>query len=191
MLASFPLFSNFIVKDSTFWFCALSGSGLFIVQFLLDLVGGASHHDLDDGGGEISPGKFHWLTKQALTGFLMMFGWVGLTCRKEFDLPGVTSVLLALAGGIVAIFCTGLIFKGAKSLRSSGTVFRIEDSIGKEATVYQRIPKNGVGKISVSVHNFTHEIEAISHNCEELASFTTVKIIKKADEKTVFVTPIK
>lgn len=52
----------------------------------------------------------------------------------------------------------------------------------------QRIPKGGVGKISVSLYNFTHEIDAIAHNSGELSSFTRVKIIEKKDNNTVVVT---
>jgi hypothetical protein len=94
-------------------------------------------------------------------------------------------------GGLITLLITGLIFRGAKKLHSSGTVFRIEDAIGKEAMVYQRIPKDGAGKISISLHNFTHEIDAVSSLQEELLSFTSVRIIEKVDEKTVRVTPIK
>jgi hypothetical protein len=121
----------------------------------------------------------------------MMFGCVGLTSRNEFGLSGLSSMTISFAGGLLAIFITGLIFRGANRLRSSGTVFRIEDTIGKEATIYQRIPKNGVGKISVSLNNFTHEIDARSNYTEDLPSFTSVQIIKKADDNTVLVIPIK
>jgi hypothetical protein len=178
-------------NDSIFWFCALLGSGLFIIQFSLNLFGGDSHDDIDDGAGEIDSGKFKWLSKQGLTGFLMMFGFVGLTCRNEFELSGLSSIMISFAGGLTAIFITGLIFRGASKLRSSGTVFRIEDTIGKEATIYQRIPKNGIGKISVSLNNFTHEIDAMTNYTEDLPSFTHVQIIKKADDNTVLVIPIK
>lgn len=182
--------NDLIQKDPVFWFCALSGSGLFVIQFLLTFFGGHSH-DIDDGSGEIDTGKFKWLSKQALTGFLMMFGWVGLTCRKEFDFSVVAASMAALAGGSLSAFVTAFIFKSAKKLHSSGTVFRIEDAIGHQAMVYQRIPKEGIGKISLSLHDLTYEIDAISHHGEELSSFTQVQIIKKADEKTVIVVPSK
>lgn len=175
-------FNNFISNDYLFWSCALLGSGLFIIQFLLNFLG-------SDGQDEFGLVQFKWLSKQALTGFLVMFGWIGLTCRKEFDLSGLSSIAIALLGGIVAFLMIGLIFKGALKLRSSGTVFRIEDIIGKEATIYQRIPKNGIGKISVMHDNFTYEVDAKAN--EDLASFTLVHIIKKENANTVLVVPIK
>jgi hypothetical protein len=190
MLEKFYIINDLIHKDSVFWICALSGSGLFIFQLILNFLGG-DQDSIDDGGGEQDAGNFKWLSKQALIGFLMIFGWTGLTCRKEFDLSILASVTVSLIGGLITIGITGLIFKGAKKLRSSGTVFRIEDTIGKEATIYQRIPKGGIGKISLSLYNFTYEIDAISPHPDELLSFTSVQIIKKADENTVVVIPTK
>lgn len=179
------------IKDFLLWFCALAGTGMFIIQFCLNLFSLDGNDSLDDPGGETDAGTFKWLSKHAVTAFLMMFGWTGLTCVKQFELPATATVLFSLAAGSISIFITGFIFKMARKMRSSGTVFRIEDAIGKEATIYQRIPKDGVGKISVSIHQLTHEIDAVSSHHEELPSFTSVQIIKKADEKTVVVSPIK
>jgi hypothetical protein len=133
-------------------------------------------------------GKFKFLSKQAMTGFMMMFGWVGLTCQKEFSLSGFNTVWIAVAFGILTMILTGFLFQGAKKLRSSGTVFKLEDAVGLEALIYQRILKDGVGKVTVTMHQFTYEIDAIAH--EDLPSFTKVRIVKKVDEKTVLVAPI-
>ncbi|NGX38350.1 MAG: hypothetical protein K1000chlam2_01523 [Chlamydiae bacterium] len=179
------MLGNIVVKDSFFWFCALSGTGLFIILFISFLVGAGNDGDADDHDGE-----FRWLSKQAFTGFLMMFGWVGLTCRNQFGLGGIGTSIFSLAAGFVSMFVTGLIFKGALKLKSTGTVFRIEDAIGKQATVYQEISPNGIGKISVILNDLTHEIDAVTSHPEVLQSFTEVQIINQADDKTVVVVPI-
>lgn len=173
-------------KDHLFWFCALSGSGLFLIQLVLYFMG-ADAEDADEGSSQ----NFKWLSKQAITGFLMMFGWVGLACKKELGYSPPTATLMAIAAGAVAMIISGAIFNLSRKLRSTGTVFRLDEAIGKEASVYQRIPKGGAGKISISLQDITHEIDAISLNGEEVGSFTQVQIIKKADEKTLVVTPIK
>jgi hypothetical protein len=148
-------------------------------------------HDVVDDHGHFDAQNFKWLTKQTVTGFLMFFGWVGLTCKKEFALSPTYSAVFAVVGGLIAVVVTAFIFKMAKKLRSSGAVFRIEDAIGKDAFVYQRIPKNGIGKISISLHNHTHEIDAMSMTHEEISSFTQVQIVKKMDDKIVIVAPHK
>lgn len=170
-------------QDPLFWFCALAGSGMFLLQLILTFLG-ADHEDMDSTGLKL-------LSKQTLSGFLMMFGWVGLTCKKEFYASELTAGLFACSAGIAAMFISAYLFKFSKKLCSSGTIFKIEELIGKEAIVYNRIPLGGIGKISVSLNEFTHEIEAISTAQEDLASFTSVQIIDKVDEKTVKVVPIK
>jgi hypothetical protein len=169
-----------IYKDSVFVIFAYLGSFLFAVQFLLSLFG-------VEGSEEAGGGDFKWLSKQALSGFAMMFGWIGLTCIREFNLGPAASALIAVAGGLIAFFVTGLLFRGAKGLRSAGSVFKIEDTLGKEATVYHRIRKESPGKITISVHDLTHEIDAISPGDEELPSFCIVRVIGIQDDKTVIV----
>jgi hypothetical protein len=181
---------NIFSKDTFFWFFALAGSGMFAIQFLLTLFGLTDHHDhdiADDVHGHADTHGFKWITKQTLTGFMMFFGWVGLTCRKEFFFSNIASAAWGCAGGLIAVFVTALIFKMAKKLHSRGTVFKIEDAVGKEAVVYQRIPKKGSGKISLSLHHQTYEIDAVSAAQEEIASFSQVHIIKKEDDRTVSV----
>ena len=178
-----------MIESSIFWISALVGTGLLLIQFLLSLIG-ADHHD-DIGGGEIDEGNFKWISKQAIAGFMMMFGWVGLSCIKEFALSRITTTLIAMTAGFISFFITGLLFRIARKLHSTGTVFSIDEAIGKEAEIYQQIPKGGSGKVTVSIQNFTHEIDAISLTKEGLDSFTKVQIIKKANNHTVVVAPLK
>jgi len=174
-------------QDSLFWFCAIAGSGLFAIQFLLSLVGGSEGDDTGESGA-MDAAKIKWLSKHALTGFLMMFGLTGLACKKEFELPLPLTIVLSVLAGLATVAVTGFIFKGARRLHSTGTVFDLEKSIGKEAIVYQRIPKQGTGKISVSIDRVVHEIDAVALNGEEIDSFHSVLISKKIDDKTLAVT---
>ena len=180
---------SLINLDTLFWFCALAGSGMFIIQILLSLLGSDHHEDLD--GGDTESIKIKWLSKQALSGFFMVFGWLALACHHELGLRLPFSLAIALAAGVLTILITGFIFKFAKLLRSPGTVFNLDDAIGKEAIVYQSIKKNRKGKISLSLNDMTHEIDAVSLTEEDLSSFISVRIVKKADDKTVAVVPVK
>lgn len=190
MLEYFEKLTNLFNIDLLFWFCALSGSGLFIIQFLLTLLGAGENDDWDDSSN-IDSLKVRWLSKQAIAGFLMMFGWSALTCMHEFNLQGAAAVAIAFAVGVITAIISGFIFKMAKKLRSSGSVFSLEDAIGKEAIVYQRIPKDGVGKVTISLNDLTHEIDAMTLGEEEISSFIPVQIIKIADDKTVIVVPMQ
>lgn len=190
-------FSELIKSGSIFWFCALTGSGMFFIQFIMNIFGLSDQDSFDAGDAAASNNvddvdssdvrKFKWFSMQAITGFLMMFGWTAITCQSEFGLQDITTVGISIAAGLFAALIIHSIFKLAKKLQSSGSTYRIEEAIGKEAYVYQSIPKNGTGKISISLQQFTHEIDAISQNSEELSSFTRVKIIEKKDDNTVVV----
>lgn len=173
--------------DPFLWFCALAGSGMFIIQFLLILIGVTDHNEILESSSPADAGNFKWLSKQALTGCLMMFGWTALTCKKQFALNDILSLSIALVAAFIAVWLTGYMFKMAKMLHSPGNVFNIEDFLGKDATVYQRIPREGVGKISVSLYNFTHEIDAITEDDQEIPSFTHVEILRKVNNNTVLV----
>lgn len=181
------ILKNLINYEAILWFCALVGSGMILIQFLLNLFGLTEEH-VDEIA--IDALKFKWLSRQAISGFLMMFGWTGLACQHEFNLSLMPSLLIAFVAGVLTIIITSSIFKMAKKLHSPGSIFNIEEAIGKEAFVYQRIPKEGRGKITISLQNFTHEIDAVSLHQEELSSFTRVQIIKKLNNHTVVVTTI-
>ncbi|MBS0628723.1 MAG: hypothetical protein JSS30_00690 [Verrucomicrobia bacterium] len=194
-------FRDLIELGSFFWFCALAGSGMFLIQFIINIFGitdnnsfGSSEvladHGLDSGNNLADIRKFKWLSLQAITGFLMMFGWTAITCQKEFELQIIATIGISVAAGIFAALVIRSIFKLAKMLSSSGSIYKIEDAIGKEAYVYQQIPKGGMGKISISLNHLTHEIDAISNHPEDLHSFMRVKVIEKRDCSTVVVTPL-
>lgn len=174
---------DFIQNDLLFWTAALGGSILFFLQLIISLIG------FDDEGLDSSDHDFKWLSKQSITGFIMMFGWAGLTCSQEFGMSKLMSVVIGAIAGLATFFITGLIFRLARKLSSPGTPFRIEESLGKEATVYLRIPPNGTGKISITLQDHLHEIDAITTSPDEIPSFTSVEIVSIKDPQTVTVIP--
>lgn len=185
--------NDLFISGSIFWFCALTGTGMFFIQLLFNLFAGADLDNLDLGetlegaSDSIDARNFKWFSLQGITGFLMMFGWTAITCQLQFGLSHLPAIALSLCSGILAAYVILSLIKFAKILQSRGNSFKIEDAIGKEAYVYQTIPIDGVGKISLSLHNFTYEINAVSIGLEVLPSFTNVKIIEKKDDNTVIV----
>lgn len=202
MLYYIDYFNSLSNLEILFWFCALVGTGMLFFQLLLNIIGVVDIDGFDANDGTVADNshdpnrnssdvrRFKWLSVQAITGFLMMFGWTSITCQKEFGLQNTTAIGISIVVGVLSAVISGSIFKFTKKLQSSGSVYRIEDAIGKEAFVYHRIPKGGMGKISISLHHFTHEIDAVTYHTEELPSFTPVKIIEKKDDNTVVVTPL-
>ncbi|CRX37912.1 hypothetical protein [Estrella lausannensis] len=170
--------------DTLFLVAAFIGTGLFFIQLLFNAFGGGHS---DDSNGEFDTLQFKWLSKQAVTGFLMMFGWMGLTATHEFEFSLPSALGIALSGGALLLIITGSLFKGASKLHSPGSQFRIEDTLGKKGLLYQRIKDGNSGKVTVILNQMTYEIDALSETGEDIPSFTPVKITKINDDKTVVV----
>ncbi len=180
---------EFFNQDTFYWFCALLGTGMLFIQMMLNWFG-IGEGESTDASLSDDAGQIKWISKQGIAGFLMMFGWTALTCQYEFGIEGILKIALAVGAGALHIVVTAKILNAAKKLHSSGTVFKIEDVIGLEASVYQRITADGIGKVTLSIDNFTREIDALSYDKVEIGSFTQVKIVKKFDNNTVLVVSI-
>jgi membrane protein implicated in regulation of membrane protease activity len=85
---------------------------------------------------------------------------------------------------------TAYLFKLARKLVSKGSVFSVDQVVGKRGTVYQRISADGRGKINVELNDSTREIEAIAEDKQDIDSFQTVEVVRVVDQRTVAVKKI-
>ena len=158
------------------------------------MIVGADFEDGEMGGDDWSDStdaSFEFLSIHTITAFVMMFGWSGLTCYLQFQMGANQSLIIAFIVGLVAMLITADLFVQAKKLVSRGADFKISDLVGMNAQVYQTIPVEGVGKITVSMAGkMTREVDAISADKVNLKSFQTVKIVEVIDANTVSVRKI-
>lgn len=184
-------------SDLIFWSAAIFGSVLFLLRLCTAIFGGFGeefdHHDdgdIADGDTHHQFGLFKLFTMHTVSGFFMMFGWVGLACIKQFHCSQWYALLWASAAGLITMIMTALIFKWSRLLVSSGECFDIEQTIDMVALVYQRIPNQGQGKIQLVVGGVTREILAQSQNGSSIESFSYVKVVSSVDHETVSVEKI-
>lgn len=184
--------------EYVFWFCALAGTVVFLARVGLMLMGIA---DMDGGDGldsaqamghahlaSHSDSLFEILSVNSVTAFFMMFGWTGLACYAQFSLGAVLSIMGALTAGVLCMLMTAYLFRWARKLASAGGAFDIHKTIGCQAQVYQRIPADGRGKITIDMpDSMTHEVDAIAEDGKEIDSFKTVQVIRVVDQHTVAV----
>ena len=141
--------------------------------------------DLDTGPHTDADVSFKLLSFQGLVTFCLMFGLVGLAATK--DQWGVyPAFAAAVAAGLLSVWLIGRVFRLATSLQSSGTQ-QIGDLTGQSATVYTRIPGDGIGKINVTVNNRMVELLAKSADGSEIATGEFVKITEMQGSGTVLV----
>ncbi|PIP81685.1 MAG: hypothetical protein CO113_09890 [Elusimicrobia bacterium CG_4_9_14_3_um_filter_62_55] len=198
-----------------YWGFAVFGTLFFFLRIAAMALGGFGSEDFDDGGhadadvdfddgadgeaieaelvedgehhGHASDAAFKLLSVHTATGFCMMFGWMGLAAYKQFGLGAPLSFLTALGAGFLTMYATAWLFKLASHMTSPGASFSAKDLVGKEATVYLRIPDNGRGKIQIGVEGITRFIEAVSDDGAEIDSFQVVQVTRAMDASTVAV----
>lgn len=179
--------------EAAFWVCATVGTTLFVLKSLLMIVGGLDGHvdtDAGDVGHEGADGSdvaFKLLSINSITGFFMMFGWVGLAAYKQMSMNGLISLLLGAFAGLVMMLLTARLFQSARLFTSSGSRFVITNAIGQIGSVYEEIQAGGSGKIQITVDHVTREIDAVSADGSAIASFKTIEVIEVVNPTTVSV----
>jgi len=180
--------------EMVFWWCALVGTIFFVVRLIILVLTGGMDMDMDlhPGSGDVGhpDSSFEVISLNTITAFVMMFGWIGLACLKQFNMEATAAVAGATGAGLLCMLTTAYFFKQAKKMASGGSAFCLDKTVGKKATVYQRIPEHGRGKITLSVGDMTHEIEAVSAEQKDIASFVTVEVVRVVDQRTVAVKQI-
>ncbi|MBI4396591.1 MAG: hypothetical protein HY548_05815 [Elusimicrobia bacterium] len=194
------VFQNITGTETVFWVFAFVGTLFFLLRVAAMVVGGFGEDVHADAGGaeaghssslEASNAAFKLLSINSLTGFFMMFGWAGLSAYKQFHLGPIASFLAAFGAGLGAMVATAYLFKIFVRLNSPGDVYSVNLALGMNATVYQRIPANGRGRIQVIVGGVTRYIDAVSEEPGEIASFVDVSVVRVVDPRTVAVREAK
>jgi len=183
-----------------FFYSALIGGVLLVVQILLLVVGidhgadvdvdvdvdvgdvGDVAHGLDTHMGDVdghdsSGAFFKVLSFKTAVAFLTFFGLTGLLGMRAPLPPGMT-VVLAVAAGSLAFYFVAYLMSALAKLQSSGNI-KLENAVGSTGRVYLRIPGKGTGfgKVTVKVQGRVIEVKARTQG-EELATGTEVKMLR-------------
>jgi len=186
---------NFLKEspDMVFWSTALFGTTLFFMRLCVTMIGGLADEWADgddvvvDDEVHHHTGSFKLFTLHSLSGFFMMFGWIGLACTKQLHYGQAASMVCALFAGGMTMILIAFIFKWSRLLVSHGTQFDIEKTVGLVGTVYQRIVGNEPGKIHVVVDDITRELLALSVGGDDIESFCIIRVVRVLDYETVIV----
>lgn len=161
---------------TVFMLCAVVGSVIVLVQFLLTLVGyghglgfdGEVDVDVDHGGGDPHPGDhegghfFSVLSFRSVVAAIAVFGLAGLGSSTSGWSPYVT-IVIALGAGAAALFVVAWTMRLLYGFKDDGTV-HIERAVGHHGTVYLTIPgeRQGTGKVHLNLQNRTVECLAVT-----------------------------
>jgi hypothetical protein len=184
-------FNSLASMEKAYLFIAIAGTVFFLLQSLFTFLDLGDHFESDtelDSDVDVSflgiSLPFNLFSIRGIIGFIMIFGWAGLTLSRSGVNPFMTFVLSALSGFIMMIII-GLIYFSAMKLSSNGTT-DLTRAIGKECEVYLTIPaKNmGMGKVHLIMNGSLKEYDAITHE-DEIHSGETALVIEILNDKLV------
>jgi membrane protein implicated in regulation of membrane protease activity len=155
-------------------------------------VGGAHGHHAgdthaDDQQHANSTHVFSVLSFRTLVAAIAFFGVSGRAALSA-GYAASTSFILAAIVGFAAMYGMYWLMRLIAGLNSSGNE-RIGNAIGRQATVYLRIPatRSGAGKVQLSMQNRIVEYQAFTDEAEPLQSGESVEVVDVAGSDTVYV----
>jgi membrane protein implicated in regulation of membrane protease activity len=166
-----------------FLISAITGGALFVVRFVIQLIGGSdadTDTDIDVGHGDVmhpdADISFKLLTLQGLTAFFMMFGLVGFALLRENRAGNGVALTGAVAAGLGTVWIIGRIFTSVKKLQSSGTLDNAE-AVGEQGSVYLTIRAKGAGKVQITMKNRLREFDAVSKTGDEIKTGERIRVV--------------
>ena len=169
-----------------FWYIAIPVSIIFLIQVVLTFFGSGDIGDMDTDFDSDGHDGFHFFSFRNLINFLLGFSWAGILFYKTISNP-LGLLFFSLVIGLVFVFLFFAIIKQIQKL-SEDNSFKIENTIGKTAEVYLKIPGNklGKGKIMISINGAYHELEALTTQ-NEILTGSMVKIVRIENNSKVLV----
>lgn len=187
-----------------FFYCAVLGGGVMLLQLALTLLG------MDDGGlGDVvdsagidlgdmdvdvdattdSSGYwfFEMLSLRTLSAAAAFFGLAGKLSFASGLSPHV-ALLLALVAGYLSMYAVYWLFKQIFKMEVSGHQ-RIQKALGLVGQVYVPIDPGATGKVHLDMQNRTVEYAAVSDLAERLATGAKVVVTEIVSSDTVKVEP--
>jgi hypothetical protein len=132
---------------------------------------GGSHHGASSDGLAPHPDSswlFGVLSFRTLVAATAFFG-IGGRAAMSAGFRESTSLVIAAAAGLAAMYGTFWLMQTVSALTSSG-IERIANALGRRGTVYVPIPAEGrgAGKVQLSMQNRIVELEAVTDEAERL-----------------------
>ena len=159
---------------------ALIGGGLFLLWFVLLLLGGVAEGVFEGLFGlemdvMSSDGSFDAMTFQGVMAFMMFFGLAGLYTMNSDGSDSLAIAAGGIAGG-ASMYGTGKIFQVFFALEASGNV-EMSEAIGVRGSVYLRIPEGGIGQVQIELGGALKTYNAKSEDGQGIATGDFIEVV--------------
>ncbi len=178
-------FEGLSTMQQVFWVCAGFSSLVFVIQFVLTLLGMDSADldvDVDAGDTMDLGGGLSLFSIRNLVNFFVGFGWAGICLEGAISSPVLISLVAAVIG-VIFVIAFFYLRRQLLKLEKNGA-FDINSCVGNTADVYLRIPASGKGKVQVSINGSIHELDAFSTG-DAIQTGAKVRIVEIIDTSTV------
>jgi len=170
--------------DILFAAMAIIGTFLFIIYFLLiligDFTGGLFDFEMD------ADGVFHLFTIQGLLSFIMMFGIFGLSVSQA-DQNAFIAIIVGTIAGTFSMYIVGKVFTMMQSLEQDNTVEHSQ-AIGARGTVYRTIAPGQMGQVQVEYQGALRTEAAIAKDSSlNMATGQFVEVVDAIAERLIVV----
>lgn len=182
--------------ETVYFYSAVIGGGLLVLQVLMLLLGGSDSDfdadgspDMDASDVQASTVLFQ-LSLKTVVAFVTFFGLAGMACIQA-EVNTTTTLLVALGAGLFAFVMVGQIMRWMVSLQSKGNL-NLASAVGQSAKVDLRIPArhSGTGKVLVVVGGRMKAQKAVTAG-DEIPTGAEVRIQKLTAPDTFEVTSIQ
>ncbi len=180
-----------------FWGISLIFSVLFVIQFVLSLVGLDLDHDADldfDTSSDVDHGyqldtDFTLLSVRSIIAFFTFFGWTGVIALNN-GASTLVALSFASIAGLAAMSIVGYMMYLFSKLSQVGNV-NINDALFNTGEVYLSIPsnRNGQGKVHVRIKGSLREMDAVTEG-DSLPTGSSVRIVEILNDQLLLVEPV-
>ena len=170
-----------------FWFIAIVFSVLFLIQFVLLIIGleAESPDGFDHSFDHENPEhEFSALSVRSIIAFFTFFGWTGVLALHN-QMSVLVAVGLAALVGLIAMFLVAYLIYKFSQLEQSGTL-NIYDALDQPGEVYLPVPglQKGQGKIHIKISGTIRELDAVTDG-DPLKTGTIVKVVEILDHNVL------
>jgi len=175
-----------------FWGISIIFSVLFVIQFVLSLIGLDFDTDADfevgtdlDGGVDLDP-SFTLFSVRSIIAFFTFFGWTGVLALNA-GMGTTMAVIMASVSGFTAMALVGYVMYSFLKLDEIGNV-DINEALFQTGEVYLTIPggKQHKGKIHINIQGVMNEMDALTEG-KTLINGAKVRVVEILDENLFLV----
>lgn len=175
-----------------FWGISIIFSVLFVIQFVLSLIGLDFDTDADfemgtdlDGGIDLDP-SFTLFSVRSIIAFFTFFGWTGVLALNA-GMGTTMAVIMASVSGFAAMVLVGYVMYSFLNLEEAGNV-DMNEALFEVGEVYLTIPggKQNKGKIHIHIQGVMNEMDALTEG-KTLTTGAKIRVVEILDDNIFLV----